>query len=80
MHIPPFELERYFARHEFEAPYLLCCSDCESMTAGDLLRMSPGAQKDFENLWLGYTESRMRELDRIKSWCTPVPRKPFSMQ
>ena len=64
MQIPPFELERYFARHEFEAPYLLCCSDCESMTAGDLLRMSPGAQKDLENLWLGYTESRGHPLLR----------------
>jgi aspartate/methionine/tyrosine aminotransferase len=69
MQIPAFELERYFARHEFEAPYLLCCSDCESMTAGDLLRMSPGAQKDLENLWLGYTESRGHPLlrERIAS-------------
>jgi len=64
MQIPPFELERYFARHEFEAPYLLCCSDCESMTVGDLLRMSPGAQEKLENLWLGYTESRGHPLLR----------------
>jgi aspartate/methionine/tyrosine aminotransferase len=53
----PFRLERYFATHEFTAPYLLCCSDCESLTIDDLLRFDPNAQDRFLSLWLGYTES-----------------------
>ncbi len=53
----PFRLERYFAAHEFKAPYLLCCSDCESLTIDALLRFDPDAQKRFLSLWLGYTES-----------------------
>lgn len=53
----PFLLERYFALHEFTAPWLLCSSDCESITLGDLLDMAPGSREKFEKLWLGYTES-----------------------
>ena len=53
----PFRLERYFARHEFSAPYLLCASDCESMTIADLLALDPGAAEQFAAVWLGYTES-----------------------
>jgi aspartate/methionine/tyrosine aminotransferase len=54
---PPFRLERYFARHEFTAPRLLCVSDCETLTAGALLDFEPGARQAFENLALGYTDS-----------------------
>ena len=54
----PFELERYFARHEFSAPYLLGCSDCESFSIRELLALSPKAKDPFESLWLGYTESQ----------------------
>ena len=53
----PFKLERYFAQHEFSAPYLLCCSDCESLTIEELLRYEPGAKEGLLSLWLGYTES-----------------------
>ena len=53
----PFRLERYFATHEFKAPYLLCCSDCESLTIEDLLGFDSEAQERFLSLWLGYTES-----------------------
>lgn len=45
MKIPVFRLERFFARYEFEAPYLLCASDCETMSIGelpDLAEVSPG--------------------------------------
>ena len=52
-----FRLERYFAAHEFTAPYLLCCSDCESMTIDELLRFDPDARERFLALRLGYTES-----------------------
>lgn len=57
MKISDFKLERYFARHEFKAPYLLCCSDCESMSVNDLLALEPGADEALQKLWLGYTES-----------------------
>ena len=58
MRLPPFKLERHFARYEFSAPYLLCSSDCESVALGDLLALEPGAREKLDSLWLGYTESR----------------------
>ena len=58
MKIQPFQLERYFAKYEFTAPYLLCCSDCESFTVGELLQFERDAQAAFSSLWLGYTESQ----------------------
>jgi len=57
MRIPPFRLERFFDRHEFTAPFLLCCSDCQSWTVGDLLALEEGAGERFQELGLGYTES-----------------------
>lgn len=57
MQIPPFKLERYFARYEFSARYLLCSSDIESVTVKDLLDLEPGAEERFKQQWLGYTES-----------------------
>jgi len=57
MQIRTFQLERYFAKYEFSAPYLLCASDCRSMSIGDLLDMEPGSEDKFKKLWLGYTES-----------------------
>lgn len=58
MKLTPFKLERYFAQHEFSTPYLLCSSDCESLTAGELLDFEPDAKERFSSLWLGYTESQ----------------------
>jgi aspartate/methionine/tyrosine aminotransferase len=57
MKLEPFRLERYFAEHEFSAPYLLCSSDCESMAVRDLLAFEPDATARLHALWLGYTES-----------------------
>ncbi len=57
MDIAPFELERYFAKYEFSAEYLLCSSDCEAMTIGELLQFEQGAAEEFSKHWLGYTES-----------------------
>lgn len=57
MKLEQFRLERYFAEHEFSAPYLLCSSDCESMGLGELLALEPGASERFSSLRLGYTES-----------------------
>lgn len=58
MRLPPFKLERYFAKYEFEVKYLLCCSDCESMTIEELLSFDPEASIRFHRTWLGYTESQ----------------------
>jgi aspartate/methionine/tyrosine aminotransferase len=58
MNLPPFKLERYFAKYEFNTKYLLCSSDCESMTVADLLALEPEAAKKLQDLWLGYTESQ----------------------
>ena len=58
MRIEPFKLERYFAKYEFSAPYLLSCSDCEPLILSELLAMaSEEDRKQWDNLWLGYTES-----------------------
>lgn len=57
MSLNPFKLERYFARYEFNTQYLLCSSDCESLTIGYLLAMEAGAEEALHRHWLGYTES-----------------------
>lgn len=57
MKIPAFKLERFFAEHEFSAPYNLCASDCESSSIEELLALEPGAQQAFLDLPLSYTES-----------------------
>jgi aspartate/methionine/tyrosine aminotransferase len=53
----PFKLERYFAKYEFNVRYLLCASDCESLTVQELLALEAGASERFGRLWLGYTET-----------------------
>jgi aspartate/methionine/tyrosine aminotransferase len=76
MPLSPFELERYFARYEFTVRYLLCSSDCEAMTIGELMAMEPGAAQRFQDHWLGYTESMgapalRREIGRIYTTIAP---------
>ncbi|MGZ9164607.1 MAG: aminotransferase class I/II-fold pyridoxal phosphate-dependent enzyme [Anaerolineales bacterium] len=58
MNLPPFKLERYFAKYEFNTEYLLCSSDCESMSIAELLAWEEGAAEKFQQTWLGYTESQ----------------------
>lgn len=58
MKIRPFQIERFFARYEFNAPYLLSSSDCEALTIQGLLSMEEGAAEQFQQHWLGYTESQ----------------------
>lgn len=51
----PFELERYFAKYEFTAKYLLCCSDCEAVSLKEILALADDECKDlWENMTLGY--------------------------
>ena len=58
MKLDPCRLERFFARHEFSVPYLMCPSDCETMEIGDLLDLDgPGTRDRFLSLSLGYTDS-----------------------
>jgi aspartate/methionine/tyrosine aminotransferase len=59
MKIQPFKLERYFAAHEFSAPYIMCASDCEALTLSELLAMSDKESwKMWPGLKLGYPESQ----------------------
>ena len=58
MNLPPFKLERYFAKYEFNTEFLLCSSDCEAMSIADLLAFEEGAAEKLQNTWLGYTESQ----------------------
>ena len=73
MSLPVFKLERWFAKYEFSAQYLLCSSDCQSMSIGDLLRLAStttttttttttpaeghSVKQQLEDVWLGYTET-----------------------
>jgi hypothetical protein len=55
--IAPFRIERYYAVHEFTAPYMLSSSDAESVAVADLLALEPDASERLGALHLGYTES-----------------------
>lgn len=57
MSLPPFRLERFFARYEFSVEHLLCASDCETLSVAELLALEPGAERELLDLRLGYTES-----------------------
>jgi hypothetical protein len=58
----PF-LQRFFAKHEFKAQYLACCSDCEPLHMSELLGMADGETRGlWDNLRLGYTETQVLPL------------------
>lgn len=58
MRIPEFQLERYFARWEFSARFLLGSSDAESFAATELLSLADDESRALWNgMRLGYTES-----------------------
>lgn len=58
MNMPTFATEHFFAQYEFNTPHLLACSDCESLTIGDLLELAGVSLDEFGRLHLGYTESQ----------------------
>ncbi len=64
--IRDFLLERYFAKYEFQAPYLLSSSDCETMSIQELLDLDPKNHALFNALPLGYTESEGNPLLRTE--------------
>lgn len=52
-----FKLEAFFAKYEFTAKYLLCCSDAQSFTLSEVLAMAEPEEKQlWDHLSLGYTE------------------------
>lgn len=56
--LEPFELERFFAKWEFEAKHLLCCSDCEPLAMSNLIEHADAeCRKLWDDLVLGYTMS-----------------------
>jgi aspartate/methionine/tyrosine aminotransferase len=78
MQISPFLLERYFARYEFSARYLLSSSDCDGLPMEELLSW---ADDETRGLWaglrLGYTESQghpllLREIAGLYSGIEPA--------
>ena len=58
MNLPPFKLERFFAKYEFNTEFLLCSSDCEAMSVAELLALESDAAQKYQQVWLGYTESQ----------------------
>ncbi|MDH3243773.1 MAG: aminotransferase class I/II-fold pyridoxal phosphate-dependent enzyme [Saprospiraceae bacterium] len=65
MKIKEFKLERYFAKHEFTAKYLLSSSDCDGLPMQQILEMATDAELSlWNNLTLGYTESEGSHLLR----------------
>ena len=58
MRIADFTLERYFARWEFAARYVLCASDVQGYPMADLLELADGETRAlWADLRLGYTVS-----------------------
>ena len=56
--IPPFAMERFFARWEFSVQHGLCASDVEGWSLQELLALADDdARARWERLTLGYTES-----------------------
>lgn len=56
--LPDFKLETHFSRWEFHARYHMTASDAESISMRDLLAMAtPEEREEFDNLWLGYTQT-----------------------
>lgn len=58
MKIAPFLTEHFFARYEFNTPYQLCNSDCETTSVAELLELAGIPLSDLGALELGYTESQ----------------------
>jgi aspartate/methionine/tyrosine aminotransferase len=68
MKIKPFALERYFAKYEFSARYLLSSSDCEPLSLSALMELADRPSRQmWEELRLGYTESLGHPLLRAEA-------------
>ena len=58
MNIAPFQTEHFYAKYEFNTPYQLCNSDCETITIEALLDMADMSLEQFGRESMGYTESQ----------------------
>lgn len=58
MKIATFETEHFFARYEFDTPYQLCNSDCESLSISELLELAGDSLEGLGEERLVYTESQ----------------------
>ena len=58
MKIASFETEHFFAHYEFNTPYQLCNSDCESISIAELLSLAGDSLEKFGHERLIYTESQ----------------------
>ena len=62
MNIKDFAIERYFAKYEFNAKYLLSSSDCDGFPMQYVLDLASNEEREsWDNLKLGYTETRGSE-------------------
>lgn len=67
MRIRDFDLERYFARWEFNARHLLCASDVAGIPMAELLTLADDETRAlWDDLRLGYTESTGHPLLRAE--------------
>jgi aspartate/methionine/tyrosine aminotransferase len=58
MRYKAFKLEEYFAKYEFLAKYFLCCSDAESFTMSEILKLADHKDQEmWDNLDLCYGET-----------------------
>ena len=58
MKLKDFAVERYFAKHEFTAKYMLSSSDCDGYGMDYVLNLASEQEKNsWDNLKLGYTET-----------------------
>ena len=58
MNLKDFKVERYFAKYEFTAKYLLSSSDCDGYSMNYVLNLASNEEKErWNNLKLGYTET-----------------------
>src|SRR5450759_1578819 len=58
MNLNDFKVERYFAKYEFTAKYLLSSSDCDGYSMNYVLDLASNEEKEqWNNLKLGYTET-----------------------
>lgn len=58
MKIREFQLERYYALHEFTTPLQLSASDCQALTIGEVLDAGGADPAELLELRLGYTETK----------------------
>ena len=59
MKLKDFAIERYFAKYEFRAKYMMSSSDCDGFGMDEVLSLASASEKaDWLGLKLGYTETR----------------------